>query len=408
MPLIALKKHLTEIMLPVWLKMAFDDKAGQFVEALSLDGSHTRSTVVRTRTAARQIYVFANASCRNVAPIGALDKAQIAFENLKRICWVPGAQPGFARSYDLATSCVADPEIDLYDQSCVLLALAWLFKATGNSVYKTTIDETLCAIDETLAADFGGWAETASGDLPRRQNPHMHFFEACLALWETDGSLRYIAHAREIFALFQTQFYDREFGLLREFFGPAWEISKEYGSDRIEPGHMAEWVWLIRRYEKLAKGDYTQLCGNLLAASQRCRSGSSTPFILDEFFDDGRISKNTRRLWPQVELLKAYVAEYTAQNDPINLMRAHQLATQIMAEYLSHTPHGTWRDCFDGSGNFVANSMPGSSLYHLWTIVADLDLEGLEIERMDHDFVGPSVDSRTNGSAYDKNFEPLR
>ncbi|MFS8057144.1 AGE family epimerase/isomerase [Rhizobium sp. BR 317] len=379
MPLLALKKHLTEVMLPVWLKRAFDDKASQFVEALSLDGDHTRSTVVRTRTAARQIYVFANAYCRNAAPIGALDKAQIAFENLKSICWVPGERAGFARSYDLATSRVVDPEIDLYDQSCVLLALAWLFKATGNSGYKSIVDETLCAIDKTLAADFGGWAETASGDLPRRQNPHMHFFEACLALWEIDGSYTYVTRAREIFALFQAQFYDREFGLLREFFGPAWEISKEYGSDRIEPGHMAEWVWLIRRYEKLAKGDHTQLCANLLASSQRCRSGSFTPFILDEVFDDGSISKNTRRLWPQIELLKAYVAEYTAQNDPINLDRARQLATQIMTEYLSHTPHGMWRDCFDGSGNFVANSIPGSSAYHLWTIVADLDLEGIEI-----------------------------
>lgn len=391
MPLLALKTHLIEVALPVWLKSAFDDEAGQFVEALALDGSQTGSMVVRTRTAARQIYVFAHAYCQNVAPRAALEKAQIAFDSLRRICWVPGERPGFASAYDRKTSRVVDPKIDLYDQSCVLLALAWLFKATGNNLYKNIADETLRAIDKTLAADFGGWAESASGSLPRRQNPHMHFFEACLALWETDGSHGYIARANEIFELFQTQFYDRKFGLLREFFGPAWEVSKEYGSDRIEPGHMAEWVWLIRKYEKLSKGDYAQLCSNLLAASRRCLSETTIPFILDEVLDDGRISKNTRRLWPQTELLKAYIAEYTAQDDPIHLANARELATQMMAEYLSQAPHGMWRDCFDGSGNFVANSIPGSSLYHLWTAIADLDLEGMEIERANSDFVVKST-----------------
>ncbi|WFU12375.1 AGE family epimerase/isomerase (plasmid) [Rhizobium sp. CB3090] len=384
MPLLALKTHLIDTILPAWLKLAFDDDACQFVEALALDGSRTGSTVVRTRTSARQIYVFAHAYCQNAAPREALDKAQIAFDSLRSTCWMPGERSGFVRSFDRKASRVVDPEIDLYDQSCVLLALAWLFKATGNNLYKSVADETLSAIDKTLAADFGGWAETASGNLPRRQNPHMHFFEACLALWETDGSYRYIARAHDIFALFQTQFYDRKFGLLREFFGPAWEISKEYGSDRIEPGHMAEWVWLIRRYEKLAKEDHTQLCSNLLAASQRCLSEATIPFILDEFFDDGRISKNTRRLWPQTELLKAYITEYAAQNDPVNLKNARELATQIMTEYLSHAPYGMWRDCFDSSGNLVANSIPASSLYHLWTVVADLDLEGMEIERTDN------------------------
>ncbi|MBB6303531.1 AGE family epimerase/isomerase [Rhizobium leucaenae] len=381
MPLRALKTHLIDTILPVWLKLAFDGDAAQFVEALVLDGSQTGSTVVRTRTAARQIYVFAHAYCQNAAPREALDKAQIAFDSLRSICWIPGERPGFARSYDRKASRVVDPEIDLYDQSCVLLALAWLFKATGNNLYKSIADETLAAIDTTLAADFGGWAETASGDLPRRQNPHMHFFEACLALWETDGSHGYVTRAHDIFALFQTHFYDPKCGLLREFFGPAWEISNEYGSDRIEPGHMAEWVWLIRKYEKLAKGNYAQLCSDLLAASQRCRNGSTVPFILDEVFDDGRISKNSRRLWPQTELLKAYIAEYVAQNDPINLTNARELAAQIMTEYLSHPPYGMWRDCFHGAGNFIATSIPGSSLYHLWTLVADLDLEGMEIER---------------------------
>ncbi len=37
--------------------------------------------------------------------------------------------------------------------------------------------------------------------------------------------------------------------------GPAmidWRLGPEFRSNRIEPGHMAEWVWLLRRYARSA------------------------------------------------------------------------------------------------------------------------------------------------------------
>src|SRR3546814_17640066 len=75
----------------------------------------------------------------------------------------------------------------------------------------------------------------------------MHLFEACLVLYETGGDPRHLARAGEIFGLFRTRFFDEELGTLREFFGPAWEGGPAFGYERLDPGHMMEWVWLLSR-----------------------------------------------------------------------------------------------------------------------------------------------------------------
>ncbi|MDB5526663.1 MAG: N-acylglucosamine 2-epimerase family protein [Rhizobium sp.] len=372
MAIVRLRDYFIDAVLPVWASVAFDDHAGQFMEGLQLDGSPDPSGIVRTRTAARIIYVFAQASSLGVAPDRALEKAERAFANLRKVAWIGGDRPGYARTIDYKTGVVTDSERDLYDHACVLLALAWLLKATGKSEYLLQIEELVAAMDLTLAAPHGGWAEDSIGSLPRRQNPHMHYFEACLALWEVGAGERYAARAGELFGFFRTRLFDDGAGVLREFFGPAWELAAEYNSSRLDPGHMSEWVWLVRRYDKLAGADHSDLCHKLLDAALRLGAADNTPFLVDETALDGKPLRHTRRLWLQAELLKAYIMQARATGDEAYSRKANALVEALFATYLADTPPGTWRDCFDREGRCVATSIPGSSLYHLWSGVAEL------------------------------------
>ncbi|MDO9417817.1 AGE family epimerase/isomerase [Pararhizobium sp.] len=358
--------------LPVWASTAFDETAGQFMEGLQLDGAPDPSGIVRTRTAARQIYVFAQAAVLGVAPQGALDKAETAFANLRKVAWVDGPAPGYARALHYPTAKITDPERDLYDHACVLLALAWLSKAAGKARYQSYIDEIIAAMDLTLAAPAGGWAEDGAGRLPRRQNPHMHYLEACLALWETGHGEAYAARAGQLLVLFQTRFFDEETGALREFFGPGWETEEAYGSHRLEPGHMAEWVWLLRRYTILSGNDQSTAGARLLEAAVRIGRSGETSFLVDEVLISGEPSKASRRLWPQAELLKALVVEGHAQDRADYRTDAERMIAALFETYLAETPAGTWRDCFDGDGQPIATSIPASSLYHLWTVIPEL------------------------------------
>ncbi len=359
--------------LPCWLDAGFDGVNGHFVESLALDGTPETTGVLRTRSTARQIYVYAHAHVLGIAPAGALEIAERAFGNLRKLAWIDGAMPGFASTFNRFTGKVVDPLRDLYDHTCVLLALAWLVKATGNPTYREHIAETLLAIDHTLCADHGGWAEDSNGTLPRRQNPHMHFFEACLALAETTSEKIHIERATQLFALFQTNFFDHELGTLREYFGPRWEVADEFNSDSLDPGHMAEWVWLLRRYQRLVPAiNVDPYCEKLLNTAQNLGIQPGGIFLSDEVSAQGEFLKSTSRLWPQAELIKAHVMQFTSLGNAENLSRADAVANQLFKAHLAKTPKGTWRDCLDTSGANIARTIPASSAYHLCTTVAEL------------------------------------
>ena len=370
--LLRLAKWFVDEALPRWATTGFDDVNGHFLEGLALDGAPEASGLLRTRSAARQIYVFAHAHTLGVAPDGALEKAERAFTNLQACAWIKGEKPGYARSINRLTGLVVDPARDLYDHACVLLALAWLFKATGKESYRKQIDETLQAVDRTLAAPFGGWAEDSENTMPRRQNPHMHFFEACLSLVEVTGERRHIARAEELFALFRSRFFDDRIATLREFFGPAWEKDDVYESGRLDPGHMSEWVWLLRRYSSMMLSNVDQICEKLLRFAQTIGSARGSLFLIDEVSEQGVPLKKTRRLWPQAELIKAHIVQFEALGDRSHLDQANGIAAELFVTYLAQAPSGTWRDCFDLDGRSIAATIPSSSHYHLWTAVAEI------------------------------------
>jgi mannose/cellobiose epimerase-like protein (N-acyl-D-glucosamine 2-epimerase family) len=359
--------------LPYWATTGYDESQGHFVEGLALDGTPESSGGLRTRSAARLIYVFAQGACLGVAPVDGLAKAEIAFRNLHKCAWQAGEKPGYARAFNRFSGHITDPSRDLYDHACVLLALAWLLKATGKEIYRFHITEVLYAIDTTLAAPHGGWAEDSENAIPRRQNPHMHFFEACLALVEVTGDPAHIVRATELFNLFTMRFYDTRIRALREYFGPAWEVDEAYGSGGLDPGHMAEWVWLLRRYAAFSANDVGDVCASLLHAAETLGADPRSCFLVDEVSEQGAVLKGSRRLWPQAELIKAHIVQHQATGNTTHLHQANRIASELFKTYLAQTPKaGTWRDCFDLDGHSIGATIPSSSLYHLWTAVAEL------------------------------------
>lgn len=355
--------------LPLWVETGYDAESGHFIESLRLDGTPESTGRLRVRTAARQIYVYAHAAVLGVAPADCLARAERAWERLHSCAWAGPERPGYVRVIDRQSGTVVGPARDLYDHACVLLALAWLYRATERAEYRDRADQLLAAVDASLADPHGGWAEDDEGTLPRRQNPHMHMFEALLALYETTGRASDRRRLDRLFNLFMSRFCDAD-GLLVEYFGPRWQIAHEHASHRRDPGHMAEWTWLLGRYDSLT-GRQTSAIGDRLVrfATSKGRDPKS-PFLLDEVDVDGRPLKPTRRLWPQAELMKAHLTRYDATGETSHLEAADAIAEALFDTYLADTPVGTWRDCFDLEGRSVAGSIPASSNYHLWTAVA--------------------------------------
>lgn len=358
--------------LPFWLARGADDASGFFWERLDLSGAPVADSELRVRTQARQIYVFAHAALLGmVSADEALARAERGLGQLRRSAWAPDARPGWVHRL-AADGSVADSRRDLYDHAFVLHALAWFERASGDERVRAWIDETLHFIDTALASRHGGWAESDRHELPRRQNPHMHAFEAFLALYETTGSSIYLARAAELFGLFRTRFFRDDEGLLREFFGPSWETGESYGSHQLDPGHMFEWVWLLRRYARASSRPVDDLCAALFSAGVRLGLDESSCFIADVVDASGRRLTESRRLWPQTEYLKALLVQHEAGHDPTLLQEAEQLSDRLLSSYLEGCAAGTWRDQFSFEGVCMTDVVPASTLYHLFAAAAEI------------------------------------
>jgi mannose-6-phosphate isomerase len=357
---------LREQALPFWLADGLDEESGFFWERLDFAGRPDRAAPLRLRVQARQIYVYAHAALVGLAPRAAsLAAASRALARVRSAAWAPDGRPGWVHSIALDGT-VVDDRRDLYDHAFMLHALAWMAKATGEPAYGEWIEETLAFIDRELAAPAGGWAESDRRETPRRQNPHMHLLEASLALAETGVAPRQLARAGEIIGLLRCRFYDEEAGLLREFFGPRWEIGPAWGSERLEPGHHMEWVWLLRRYERVSGMPLDGIRARLFANGERLGRDATTGFLVDEVDAEGRWLTGQRRLWPQTEYLKALLIQFETTGESRFLEEAHLLAERLLASYLAETVPGAWCDQFTHDGHRTTDVVPASSLYHLF------------------------------------------
>ncbi|MGH6952029.1 MAG: AGE family epimerase/isomerase, partial [Vitreimonas sp.] len=272
----------------------------------------------------------------------------------------------------------ADERRDLYDLAFVVYALAEAAQALGDRSDLIEAAEALVAWAEANWSDpQGGFRE---GDVtpvpPRRQNPHMHLFEALLALHEASGKREHLERANAIGALFAEKLFDLRHGALPEYFDDSWRPQDE----RIcEPGHHFEWAWLLDRWRRLGGGDLSAEAERLRVHGEvygvELRSGA----IYDEVFADGRPRSKTSRLWPHTERIKANVARFARTRD-VAAADAAVEAFDMLMRYCDTPIPGLWRDRRMPDGSFVEEAAPASSFYHVVLALSELIRVADELE----------------------------
>lgn len=361
-----LKGFVIDRALPLWATTGWDLSAGGFIERLDQNGRPDGAIPRRVRVQARQIYCFAKAAQLGWFP----DGQKIALAGLEYLlAKARGAhgRPGFAHILTPAGE-VLNSLRDTYDHAFVLLALATVFQLTGDSQVRAEIDSTLAFLDESLRSPNGGFLEGIPPSLPRRQNPHMHLFEAMIALFDATHDPQFQTRAGEIFALFVSNFYDAPTRVLGEYFEEDWSHIKPA---RVEPGHQAEWVWLLSGFERITGCPTGKYRSELLQSALRYRD-PATGCLVDEGDAAGNITKGTRRCWPQTEIAKAYIAQ-AQSGDSHATSEAGEAIVRLIRHYLTHPIVGGWYDQFDSGGKSIVDFIPASSFYHVLCAAAEAD-----------------------------------
>lgn len=361
---IYLKNWVTDTALPIWAERA-QLSDGSWVEHLALDGTADVTAQRRWRVLARQVYVYAHAGS-----LGWYEGAEIAQNTHARMM-----QTGYVHRVDIDGHVQNDMK-DLYDHAFYLLAHASLYKLTQDRKYLTLAEDILTWLDRDMAHINGGWAEHmgVGGTEPRRQNPHMHIFEASLYLYGVTENPAHLSYAHKVFALFEAHFFNEKTRTIREFFTPDWTPLPAPLGTSAEPGHAAEWVWLLHQYEKASGVNTADYAAALYDGIHKINSHSAAGYFLnDEDDETGETRRESKRLWVQTELIKAHLAQ--AERGGAGWAGSADMAAALISglfeAYL--TPDGLWQDQLNACGVNMAKTIPVSTFYHILCMAAEAE-----------------------------------
>jgi len=223
-------------------------------------------------------------------------------------------------------------------------------------------------MDSRLRSPHGGFLEGWPASMPRRQNPQMHLFEAMIAAFDATHDLAFQQRAGEFFALFLANLYDKQKQVLGEYFEEDWSRIEPVS---VEPGHQAEWVWLLKGFERITGCPTGRFRAELLASALRYRD-AATGCLVDEGDAKGQIRRSSRRLWPQTEMAKAWIAQ-AESGEAGAAEEARAALARLDRHYLRHPVAGGWYDQFDSEGRSLVSMIPASSFYHVFCAVTEAE-----------------------------------
>jgi len=197
----------------------------------------------------------------------------------------------------------------------------------------------------------------------KRQNPLMHFLEACLALHEAAPEGPYFERAGRIVGLFQERLFQQQCGALPEVFAADWSLDPA-ATACFEPGHHFEWIWLLDWFRRLGGGVVAQTEDRLWESARAC-GVDPRGWCYDTVSLDRRQLSRSTRLWPHAEGARAGVARHAA-GEAQGLSFCARMLHTLNETFLGRPFPGGWIDHFDANLEPIIDYVPASSLYHLY------------------------------------------
>lgn len=356
---------------PKWHEAFRDDVHGGFHERLGHSFQPIDVGQKRLVTQCRQIAIYSHASLDNRSPDYRED-LKTRYEYLQDTYFIEDTG-GWLYAVNTDGSQSDEPIYDFYAHAFVIFTLALYYNATQDERAHRRALETLEFLDTNFRQeDLIGFVEAldenlVSKDDIRRQNPHMHLFEACLFAYETWQDDIFIETARQMHDMFTLYFFDQVTGTLGEFFEDDLSPHKTDGHI-VEPGHHFEWVWLLKKYADLTDHDHSVLQSqrwNLLSWANEHGYDPTYGGIYDQLDRTGRVVKDTKRIWPFAEALKANAMMLDSGKDRDTLKQRMALMLEVFENgYIEE--RGFWTEGLNRDLSPQTDYLPGTTPYHLY------------------------------------------
>lgn len=344
--------------LPLWADRGVDRKYGGFHDALDSRTIKNAANFKRLRVTTRQIYVFSMAAQKGFSGAEDIVRHGLEFMNGPLLC-----KSGGYYSRCSIQGEIIDHDQDLYDLAFSLFSLAAAYKVLKSEDLRQQARALAYYLHDNFRHPAGGFIESSSARLPRRQNPHMHLFEASLAATDIFGDKIFADLALELFDLYKTKFLSVDGHFINEYFNDDWsmDLSNGAGYGVVEPGHHMEWLWLISEFNRLFDLR-SEVATNAARFAFESGYNRKSGFLTAEMLTDGTVKDASVRLWPHCEWLRAAAISELNGNNSLRL----DLAWHSLSRFLEAPVRGLWHERWSSKeGAFENTSTPASSLYHL-------------------------------------------
>jgi mannose-6-phosphate isomerase len=207
----------------------------------------------------------------------------------------------------------------------------------------------------------------------------MHLFEACIDLYASASASKYVTLGAEIVDLLLDRFIDRTTGTLTEFFDRKWQPDPIRGHI-VEPGHHFEWVWLIHRWLRLIpeemrgprSGELRGAAAGLLRWALDRGIDQARGGVFDEVDCQGKVLKESKRIWPLTEALKAARFAQADQHGPSDLALVSERLLNLLFENYLRPETGTWTETLDRELRPLTDYHPATTVYHITMAAREL------------------------------------
>lgn len=363
-----LRDWLFNFALPIWDNYGRDQKSGGFYERLHQDLS-AHNITRRTRVCARQIFTYGTAH-----KLGSYGKANEVIDwGIEYLEKNLRLKNGFYAKSSNPDGSILDESFELYDHAFIILAASQAQNSSKSGLFET--NKLIDRVVENCALPQGGFAHTIPVQSPLQSNPHMHLFEASIAMCAVSENKIWRNLCSQIVNLLFEKFVDKRTGGLFEYFEIDWQKSNDGEKRIIEPGHHFEWAWLVLKWAPIAKDyciempfDPLALASKLVEVGERHGFDNSRGVVINSLNEDLTPRDTNARLWPQTERIKAYceLSRWQTSKEQRDIMigKAHTSVLAIL-RYFEVPNKGLYWDEMDAKGNFLNQSAPASSLYHI-------------------------------------------
>ena len=351
-----------------WAQRAPDPNGG-FYEKLDLQGHGIDGLNSRVRLQARMVFTFALTADLGWDRERSKALALRGIETLTKEC---RRGDGLYGKIVRTGEGLVDDAAETYDSAFALLAFSTAFKVFALPAAEQAAKDLSAAIERELKHSDGGYRERLPAPPVREQNPHMHLAEASLAWFEASGDQASLDRVQDIVTFLQGQFADEASGQLLEYSGG---LSAD---NRIEVGHLFEWVWILGRLKQLTGEAPEVFAASLHDCAIRLIDGLDYLPLSQKC--DGSVREARQRTWGATEKLKAHITMWRMQPSDELAALVVETAQAMFADHVDGALPGAWIDEIAPDKTSLITDITPATGYHIFLACKELIDFAAELE----------------------------